>query len=127
MWNTKCENARHARKCPNFFLVDFEQVSYKKFFVWKSFVAVVYENCKSNVAAQKKWRAVVVLKTYKKLTCGSSFYNLGGRKTQMYVKRLKRTMLQKSTFKVTNKGKSPPMIFPLTCDLLIMDAYCRFF
>ena len=36
-------------------------------------------------------------------------------------------MLQKSAFKVTKKGKSPPMIFPLTCNLLTMDAYSRFF
>ena len=83
--------------------------------------------CKSNIAAHKKWRTVVVLEIQRKLTCGSSFCNIGGFKTQVYLKSLRRTSCKSQLFKVTNKAKPPPMICSLTCNLLKMDAYSNDF
>ena len=79
--------------------------------------------CESNAAAHKKWRVVVVLEIHRKLTWGSSSCNAEGCKTQIYLKSLRRTSCKSQLFKVTNKGKSPPIIFLLTCNLLKMDAY----
>ena len=70
-----------------FSLVNFEQVFYQVFFVWKSlfhfFVVVVYynflqEQLHSNVAAKKICGTVVVLEIHRKLTCGSSLPQLTG-------------------------------------------------
>ena len=41
---------------------------------------------RNNVAAPKKWRAAVVLEINRKLTCGSKFFNVGGCKTQTYLR-----------------------------------------
>ena len=72
--------------------------------------------CKSNVGVHKNWSAVVVLEIQKKLTCGSSYCNVGGCKIQIYLKSLRRTSCKGQLFKVTNKRKFPPMIFSLTCN-----------
>ena len=45
-----------------------------------------------------KSKVVVVLEIHRKLTCGSSFCDVGGCKTQIYLKSLKITILQKSVF-----------------------------
>ena len=79
--------------------------------------------CKSNAAAHKKRRAVVVLEIHRKLSCSSSICNIGGCRTQIHLKNLKRTSCKSQLFKVTNKGKPPPMIFSLTCNLVKMDVY----
>ena len=60
----------------------------------------------SNLAAQKFCGTVVVLEVHRKLTCSSSFANVGGCKDQMklgyirevYLKSLRRTFLEKSAF-----------------------------
>ena len=43
---------------------------------------------RNNVAAQKKLRVVVVLEIHRKLTCGSTFCNVAGCKTQIYLRLL---------------------------------------
>ena len=55
-------------------------------------------SCKNNLAAEKKWRVVVVLEIHRKLTSGSPFWNVGGCKTQIQLKSLRRTILQKLAF-----------------------------
>ena len=80
------------------------------------------EGC-ATATASKKWGAVAVLEIYRNLTCGSSFCNVGDCKSQIYLKSLRRKIFQSQVFKVTNKAKSPSMIFSLTCNFLKMDAY----
>ena len=60
---------------------------------------------------------------HRKLTCASSFCNVGGCKIQIYLKSLRKRSCKNQLFKVTNKAKHTPMIFSLTCNLLKMDAY----
>ena len=100
-----------------FFFVDFEQVFSEIFFGRKSLfhflVAVVYytslqEYLHSNAAAKKLGGGVVALKIPRKLTCGSSFCNALGSKTQIlmeigytreiYLKNFRGAILQKSVF-----------------------------
>ena len=81
--------------------------------------------CKSNVAAHKKLRAAVFL--HRKLTSGSSFYNVGACKTQIYLRSLRRTPCKSQIFKVGNKVKPHPIISSLTCNLLKMDVYSNDF
>ena len=62
----------------------------------------------SNLAAQKFCGTVVVLEVHRKLTCSSSFANVGGCKghilmklgyiRELYLKSLSRTILEKSVF-----------------------------
>ena len=97
---------------------DFEQVFYDFFFFF-NFVSVFCSSgllyffiritsCHSNEAAQKLCGTVVVLEVHRKLTCSISFSNVGGCKTQilmelgyireLYLKSLRRTILEKSAF-----------------------------
>ena len=62
-------------------------------------------------------------KIQRKLTSRSSLCNVGGCKTQIYLKSLRGTSCKSLLFKVTNEEKPTPMIFSLTCNLLKMDAY----
>ena len=96
------------------------------------FVVAVFENFlqeyfHSSATTPKKWGAVAVLDIHRSLTCGSSFCNVGGCKSQIYLKILRRKIFQSQLFKVTNKGKPPSMIFSLACNLLKMDAYSNDF
>ena len=129
-----------------FFLsMTLNKLFYEIFFGWKSlfhfFVVVLYytflqEWLHSNVADRNLSGAVVVLEVQKKLTCGSSFCNAGGCKTQismelgcnreLYLERLSRAILQISVFKVPYERK-PPRMFWLACNLLKMDAYSNDF
>ena len=69
---------------------------------------------------------------HRKLICGSSFCNVGGCLTQismklsytreLYSSSLRRAILQKAAFKVTNKVK-PLRMFSLACNLLRIDPY----
>ena len=60
--------------------------------------------CKSNIAAPKKWRAVAVIEIHKKLTCGSPFCSVESCKTQIYLKRLRRTSSKSQLFKLTKEN-----------------------
>ena len=69
-----------------------------------------------------RWEAIV-LEIHRKLTCGSSFCNVGLCKTQIYLKSLRRTSSKSQLFKL----KAPPMMFSLTCNFLKRGVYSNDF
>ena len=83
------------------------------------------------VTALKLCGTVVVLEVHGKLTCGSSFCNVGDCQTQismelshtreLYLKRLGGQSCKSQLFKVTNK-ENPLWMFSLACNFLKMDA-----
>ena len=83
--------------------------------------------CKSNWAAKNMKGSSCSGNTQKTNLRQFFFCNVGGCKTQIYLKSLRRTYCKSQLFKVTNKGKPPAMIFSLTCKLLKMDAYSNDF
>ena len=61
--------------------------------------------CERNVAAHKKWSAVVVLEIHRKLTCGSSVCNVG------------------AFLKLLTKENLLQWFFSLTCNVVKMEVY----